>query len=95
MRDTNYAKELCDPSVVDWERSQARLEKLYIKKLKQEEIRFSWWKNGKMMQRPLDLTEADLLKLLHNGFDDVFSDEFLIDLKLRIEVYLQKQKLKK
>jgi len=89
MRDTPYAKELCDPSVVDWEQSQARLEKLYIKKLKQEEIRFSWWKNGKMMQRPLDLTEADLLKLLHNGFNDVFSDKFLVDLKLKIEVYLQ------
>ena len=46
---------------------EARLERLYVKQLGQEEIRFSSWKGGRMAMRPLDLPEADLLGLLRAG----------------------------
>lgn len=65
MRDTNYATELVPPAVLEFPSGdEARIERLRIKATGNVEIRLSWWKDGRMMMRPLDLSEADLLKLI-------------------------------
>lgn len=65
MRDTNYATELVPPAVLEFPSGdEARIERLRIKATGQTEIRLSWWKDGRMMMRPLDLSEGDLLKLI-------------------------------
>ena len=72
LRDTEYAREIAAV-----EHGEARIERLYVKNEDQEEIRFSWWKDGKLMMRPLDLPENDLLVLLEKALDkDIFSSEF-------------------
>jgi hypothetical protein len=83
MRKTRYALELCEPGVFQWPTgSEARIEKLLIRESNEEEIRFSWWKDGKMVTRPLDLSEDDLLVLFKDAFmKEVFSQRFRIGLK--------------
>ena len=72
MRDTHYATELATGTI-----DGAKIERLYVKKEQREEIRFSWWKDGKLMMRPLDLPEEDLLKLFDDAIENnVFSDSF-------------------
>ncbi|MBT9149713.1 MAG: hypothetical protein AAGB97_09505 [Dehalococcoidia bacterium] len=82
MRDTEYAKELATGSI-----GYAKIERLYVKEQQEEEIRFSWWKDSKLMMRPLDLPEEDLLKLFDDALkNNVFSDSFkygLVKLLLR------------
>ena len=87
MRDTKYAKEIREPGVVKWPSgSEGRIERLFIKSVKQDAIRFSWWKNGKLATRPLDLSEDDLLKLFQNAVENhVFTDSFLSSLKQALE----------
>lgn len=84
MRDTRYAQELCEPGVMKWPSgSEARIEKLLIKETGEEEIRFSWWKDGKMAIRPLDLSEHDLITLLSDALaKEVFTNDFKSKLKL-------------
>jgi hypothetical protein len=73
MRDTEYATEQCTSKVGD-----NRIERLFIKAHKQVEIRVSWWPDGRMANRPLDVTEADFIKLLAQGIaDGVLSGVFL------------------
>jgi hypothetical protein len=77
MRDTPYAKELCRGSKRWDDASEARIERLRIKQSGQEEIRFSWWKAGRMTPRPLDLPEADLLALFEDALaQGVFTEDF-------------------
>jgi hypothetical protein len=64
VRDTKYATEIRSVSLTFPSGDEARIERLRIKSSKQIEIRFSWWKNGRMIHRPLDLGERDLMKLL-------------------------------
>jgi hypothetical protein len=75
MREAKYAVELCDPGIRNFPNGdEARIEKLHIKKTGEEEVRFSWWKDGKMVPRPLDLSENDLILLLKNALSkDVFT----------------------
>lgn len=74
MRDTPYAREL--KTAID-SNGQA-IERILVKEHGQEEIRFSWWKDGKMMMRPLDLPEEELLSLLAKAITTgVFCEEFL------------------
>ena len=69
MRDTDYAKELVPPAVLKYDGgNEARLERLQMKETGEVEIRLSWWKDSRMMLRPLDLLEGDLLRLLAKGF---------------------------
>ena len=56
MRDTKYATEQCTTKVGD-----NRIERLFIKAHQQVEIRVSWWPDGRMANRPLDVTEADFI----------------------------------
>ena len=63
-----------------------RIERLYVKSLDQEEIRFSWWKGDRMMPRPLDLPEDHLLPLFQSAIrEGVFSPQFLGELKRTLE----------
>jgi hypothetical protein len=76
MRDTTYATELATAEVND-----CRIERLHVKGEGQDEIRFSWWPDGKMANRPLDLPEGLLLDLFRKAIEaGVFSDEFLRNL---------------
>ena len=78
MRDTSYAQEIARASVVFPSGSEARIERLLIKESQQEEIRFSWWKDNRMIPRPLDLPENELLILIKAALEkDVFSESFL------------------
>ena len=73
MRDTKYATERRTSRVGD-----NRIERLFIKAQKQEEIRVSWWPDGRMANRPLDVTERDFIKLIAQGIaDGVLSGQFL------------------
>lgn len=76
MRDTAYATELATAEI-----GGCRIERLYVKGQDQEEIRFSWWVDGKMANRPLDVPEAELLPLFREAIKKgVFSAEFLKEL---------------
>jgi len=83
VRDTKYAKEIREPGVIKWPTgSEGRIERLFVKKIAEEAIRFSWWKNGKLATRPLDLSESDLLQLIKSAVENhVFTDSFLSGLK--------------
>ena len=78
MRETKYAVELAEPAIRLFPSGdEARIEKLHIKESGEVEIRFSWWRDGKMKPRPLDLSENDLLHLLKDAFSkDVFTPLF-------------------
>ena len=67
VRDTNYATELCQPAILKDGEGEARLERLQLKKTGDVVIRLSWWKDGRMVPRPLDLTEQNLITLLAKG----------------------------
>ena len=68
MLDTDYAKELVPPAVLTYEgENEVRLERLLIKETGVVEIRLSWWKDGKMMPRPVDIPEADFWRLVAKG----------------------------
>ena len=79
MRDTHYATELVPPARIVFESGdECRLERLLIKELNQEEIRMSWWKEGKIIPRPLDVSESTLTELIAQGIQrGVLSAQFL------------------
>jgi hypothetical protein len=83
MRDTDYAEELCEPaSIMFPSGSEGRIERLFVKKAQVDAIRFSWWKDGNLVTRPLDLTEEELLKLFEDGLaKGVFTESFRTQLK--------------
>jgi hypothetical protein len=82
MRDTEYATELATGVIAFDAANEGKIERILVKEYGQDEIRFSWWKDGRMMMRPLDLTEDDLLTLMRNGIQaEVFTPEFRKKLK--------------
>jgi len=77
MRSTRYADEIASA-----DEGGARIERLRIKATGADEIRFSWWKDGRFQARPLDLPEDDLLRLLRKAIDEgVFSEVFVGNLR--------------
>jgi hypothetical protein len=77
LRETPYAKELARATVA-WKGGGGRLEALLNKERNQKEIRFSWWKDGRMAPRPLDLTEDELFSLMADAITkSVFTDGFV------------------
>ncbi len=85
MRNTKYARELAR-AIYSWPDSEARLERLFIKARERDEIRFSWWRNNRLLPRPLDVTEDELFDLLKEAMkQNVFSNSFLLRLKELIE----------
>jgi hypothetical protein len=85
MRDTAYATELAHGSVTFASGTEGRIERLRFKEGPDaglEGIRFSWWKDGRMIPRPLDATEDQLLKLLRDSLrGGVFSEQFRRELR--------------
>ena len=74
MRDTDYATELSYARDVDGH----CIERLHIKAYDRPEIRFSWWKENRLVMRPLDLPEDRLLPLFAAAMaEGVFTDAFL------------------
>ena len=73
MRDTPYATELASVEI-----DSCRIERIFVKAEGQEEIRFSWWPDGKMANCPLDVPEAQLLELMAGAIRSrVFTGTFL------------------
>lgn len=85
LRDTPYATELAHGSVTFPSGSEGRIERLRFKEPPAQGmkgIRFSWWKDGRMVPRPLDATEDQLLTLLKDSIQKgVFSERFLTELR--------------
>ena len=82
MRQTKYADEIATASVLLGDTHEGRLERLLIKGTRKVEIRFSWWKAGRMLTRPLDLPEESLLELLASAIQkDVLSPTFITRLR--------------
>lgn len=67
-RDTPDATEL-DAAVIQDGDSEVRIERLFVKASASEEIRFSWWRAGKMIPRPPDLPESQLLQLMKEAIE--------------------------
>lgn len=85
MRRTNYATEIARASVEYPGENEARIERLFVNDAKREEIRFSWWRGNRLMMRPLDLPEDDLLTLIEKAIDDnVLSRQFVSRLRALI-----------
>lgn len=84
LRNTRYARELARAALPDPNGSghESRIERLRIHDKGIEEIRFSWWTNGRMQSRPLDLPQHELLTLLAKGIEEnVLKPTFADDLK--------------
>ena len=74
MRDTPCATEIRTAR----DASGQTIERIFVKEWQREEIRFSWWSNGKMVVRPSDLPEDELLPLMREAIrKGVFSAAFL------------------
>ena len=77
-RDTKYATELAKAILSFGGGSEARMERLFVKEKQTEEIRFSWWQDGRMIPRPLDLPEDSLVALIREAIaQEVLSKNFL------------------
>ncbi len=79
LRDTRYARELANAKLPSGpgRKSFVAIERIHVKQLDQVEIRFSSWEGTKMLPRPLDLPEEELLPLLEAALrGGVFSDGF-------------------
>ena len=73
-RDTRYATEIRTAR----DAIGQSIERIFVKQHQREEIRFSWWTNGTMVIRPLDLPEEELLPLMREAIrQGVFSPTFL------------------
>lgn len=81
MRKTGYAEEIVRGIVDLGGGHELRIERLWIKDHEQEEIRFSWWKDGKFMTRPPDGTEEEWLRAFKDALrEGVFTEKFLLEL---------------
>jgi hypothetical protein len=81
MPDLPYASKVRHGAASFAAGEEARIERIYINALQREEIRFSWWRHGQFMLRPLDVTEDELLVLFKNTIQaGVFSETFLSEL---------------
>src|SRR2546423_341487 len=90
LRDTPYATELAHGSITFPSKTEGRIERLRFKEgldAGLEGIRFSGWKDGRMIPRPLDATEDQLLELLKDSIEErVFSERFLAELRHLLDI---------
>src|SRR6266567_8095102 len=85
LRDTKYARELATAKLPSGPSGSSfvAIERIYVNQAEQMEIRFSWWEGSRMMPRPLDLPEDELLPLLSAAFRaGVFSEAFTESLRV-------------
>lgn len=86
LKSTDYCDLLSQARLEEGETVYA-IERVYVKKNKQEEIRFCYYKPyqgspERLVARPLDIREDQLLQLLETAInDDIFSDDFKGKLK--------------
>jgi len=85
MRDTPYASELARASFTFPDGSEGRIERLQFKSPAAIGYRFSWWKENRMIPRPLDATEDQLLALLKDAVNRAFSERFVAELRHILE----------
>ncbi len=89
LRETQYAGLIAEGRLSLGDRAEFRIERLYVKDERSTEVRFSWWKNKKLMMRPLDATEPQLLDLFNEGIRaGVFTPYF----RRRLRQLLQQRK---
>jgi len=84
LRDTRFWKELATAKLPSGssKKSAVAIERIFVKRAKQIEIRFSQWEGSKMMPRALDLPEEELLPLLSAAIrNGVFTEEFIVGLR--------------
>lgn len=83
LRDTKYARELATARLPSPRgKASAAIERIFVKRAKQIEIRFSSWQGSRLMPRALDLPEEQLLPLLKAACQvGVFSDGFIQGLR--------------
>lgn len=90
LRNSRYATETSRATLALYDGSEARAERLYIKAQDQVEIRYSWWKDGALMPRPLDLSvEAWLALQARAILDGTLPADY--DRRLAAEVLAQQQ----
>lgn len=89
IKETKYCKIMNQGKVGDGEYTYS-IEKIYIKELKREEVRFCVYKATRRgdetyIPRSLDVTELELIKLIKESIKNkVFSEEFITMLKQEI-----------
>jgi len=89
IKETKYCKIINQGKVGDGEYTYI-VEKIYIKELKRNEVRFCVYKATRRgdetyIPRSLDVTEVELIELIKNSIKEkVFSDEFIESLKQEI-----------
>lgn len=87
IKETKYCKVLKQAKIREGNVAYG-IEKIFVKDLNQEEIRFVYFKDTyrqeeQLVPRPLDLPEDDLIKLIELSIkQNVFSKEFVGKLKV-------------
>jgi hypothetical protein len=65
---------------------ECRIERIHVTEFDRDEIRFSWWPNGKFVPQALDVTESHLLDLMAAAIKEgVFKQDFLTELRKLLE----------
>lgn len=89
IKETKYCKIINQEKVGEGEYTYS-IEKIYIKELKRNEVRFCVYKATRRgdetyIPRSLDVTEIELIELIKESINNkVFSEEFIIMLKQEI-----------
>ena len=89
IKETRYCKVLKQAKIRENNVAYG-IEKIFVKDLNQEEIRFVYFKDTyrqeeQLVPRPLDLPEDDLIKLIELSIkQNVFSKEFVEKLKVTL-----------
>nr|WP_294099767.1 hypothetical protein [Proteiniclasticum sp.] len=89
IKETKYCSILAQGKVFDGEYTYC-IEKIFVKELRQDEIRFSLYKDTmnqveRYIPRSLDVTEKEFLELFKESIKHgVFSEELLINLKTEL-----------
>lgn len=90
IKETRYCKVLKQAKIRENNVAYG-IEKIFVKDLNQEEIRFVYFKDTyrqdeQLVPRPLDLPEDDLIKLIELSIkQNVFSKEFVGKLKVILD----------
>lgn len=86
MKEPVGAKKLASASI-SLGNEVGKIERLPTKEAGQEQIRFSIWSQGKMLHRPLSLTEKELVALLQAAIQEgILSRDFISELHSVIEI---------
>lgn len=86
MEKSDAAKVIVSVSL-ELAENEARLERLLADPARGEEIRFSAWRQGLLLNEPLVLEESELVALMHLAIQKgVLSQDFTGKLRERIEI---------